>query len=104
MGGALILDGPVQMVGGPWFVSRATAVSSLLYAAGALALTAPWVLVAPFPLLSTQQEFSAVAAAALLAGLALGLMRERTRSIWPGVGVQLVALVLTAAFWLIWTG
>ncbi len=97
--GTVMLDARIQSVEGPWFVSRATGISALLYAAVTAALSVPWILLRPFPLLSFWQEAAAVTLCAGAAGLALGMIRERSLSLWPGVLLQLTAGVACAGFW-----
>ncbi len=82
--GLLILDSPVQSVAGRWFVSRPVWAAAILYALATLA-AAQLVIDGPPPLieLSTAARLGLCGAAALLAGLALGMIRERSVSVWP---------------------
>jgi hypothetical protein len=100
--GVLILDAPVQMPGGPWFLSRAAVVSALAYALAILAATPPWIFLSPAPWIAPVEEIALVVAAALSGGLALGVIRERSLSIWPGVALQILAVSAGAGFWLGW--
>ncbi len=85
--GVVILDAPVQRAGGRWFVSRPTVLSAVLYGlAGAIAWL-PTVVEGPRVLADVGLELGAVAAATTLGGLALGMMRERSLSIWPGAAL-----------------
>ncbi len=83
--GLIQLASPPRASERPPLVSRATVVSAALYA---------------FAMLAAQRPADAVptAVAALLAGLTLGALRERSRSLWPGIGAQLLAAAL--ALWL----
>ena len=82
--GLLVLDSPVQSVAGPWFVSRPVWASSVLYALATLAC-AQFLIAGPPPVieLSAAARLSLCGAAALLAGIALGMLRERSVSVWP---------------------
>ena len=100
--GVLILDAPVQTPGGPWFLSRAVVVSALAYALATLAATLPWMFLSPAPWIEPVEEIAVVAAAAFAGGLALGVIRERSLSIWPGVALQILGGFVGAGFWLGW--
>lgn len=93
--GLFLLDAKVQRVGGPWFVSRATLVSTALYAATVVA--AGEVLLGHSPLAQTPSGIVERAFGAVVAGFALGLIRERSSSILPGVGLQILGSLLLAA-------
>lgn len=87
MHGLLILDHPVQEVRGRWFVSRPTLASALLYALVTAVATQLWLAappVAAHPTLTAAVHWGLPAAGALVAGLALGMIRERSLSVWPG--------------------
>jgi hypothetical protein len=100
--GVLILDAPVQMPGGPWFLSRAAVVSAFAYALATLAATLPSIFLSPAPWIEPVEEIAVVAAAALAGGLALGVIRERSLSIWPGAALQILGGFAGAGFWLGW--
>jgi hypothetical protein len=94
--GLFVLDAPIQHPGGRWFVSRANAVSALLYAA--VTAFAGLFLLAPSPFVLPADTWGLAAfVGALVAGLALGVIRERTLSVWPGVALQIAAGLLLAA-------
>ncbi len=82
--GLLVLDSPVQSPGGRWFVSSPVWASALLYAA-ATVVAARGVIARPPPLLELDfaADLALCAAVALLAGIALGMIRERSLSLWP---------------------
>ena len=91
--GLLVLDSPVQSVGGRWFLSRPVSASAVLYATATV--IASWGLIAgppalPPPLdrvaqLGAAGQYGLCALGALVAGVALGVIRERSLSIWPAV-------------------
>lgn len=85
MHGLLILEDRVQSVGGPWFVSRPTLTTAVLYALVTAGVVALGVWIAP-PLFSLPGvgAWGPAALLALLSGLALGMIRERSLSVWPG--------------------
>jgi hypothetical protein len=91
--GMLLFCTRVQQTGGPWFLSRATAATAALYAGATVLLAAPLFAGSPLalPRAMPAQELALVGVSALVAGLALGMMRERSRSIWPGVLAQLLS-------------
>ncbi len=101
--GVLILDGPVQRPGGPWFLSRAASMSSVIYGLATVVVTLPWVLFAPTTWIDPVGEIATVAASATVSGLVLGIIRERSLSIWPGVALQGLAGLFAAGVWL-WMG
>jgi hypothetical protein len=85
--GVMILDAPVQRAGGRWFVSRPTVLSAILYGfAGALAWL-PTVVEGPRVFADVGLELGAVAALSTLGALALGMLRERSLSVWPGAAL-----------------
>ena len=100
--GVLILDAPVQMPGGTWYLSQADFVSAFAYTLAALATTLPWIFLSPAPWIEPVEEIAVVAAAAFGGGLALGVIRERSLSIWPGVALQILGGFAGAGFWLGW--
>ncbi len=97
--GSLLVQAPVQRVGGPWFVSQPNWISALLFGLITVAASLFWVLAEPIPMLAAVEEFSLVFGASVIAGLVLGVIRERSLSVWPCIGIQVVAGVATAACW-----
>ena len=88
---------------GPWHISRASAVSTALYATITVGASAMWMLASPAPILSLAEELAVVALAATAGGLALATIRERSLSLWPGVGLQFAGGLASLAFWY-WLG
>lgn len=82
--GLLVLDDRVQVVKGRWFISRPAFVSGLLYAiATGIFSWRGWIAGTPL----TQgllQDLGICSLAALVTGLALSMVRERSLSLWPG--------------------
>ena len=101
--GVLLLDSRLQHVEGPWHLSRAALVSTALYAVVTLGASAMWILASPAPLVSMAEEMAIVALAATVGGLALATIRERSLSLWPGVGLQLMGGLASLGFWY-WLG
>ena len=97
--GVLLLDSKIQHVGGPWHLSRAAVVSTVLYATVTVAVSTMWILASPAPIVSFAEEIAIVAFAATAGGLALAFIRERSLSLWPGVGLQVVGGLASLAFW-----
>ncbi len=97
--GTMILDGPVQLPGGRWFLSRSALVSTVVYALVTLLATAPWMIVSPIDVVDPGGEIAAVLGASLVGGLALAIMRERSLSIWPGFVAQAVGGFASVGFW-----
>ncbi|MCP4655428.1 MAG: hypothetical protein GY856_08420, partial [bacterium] len=91
--GLLILEAKVQSVRGRWFVSRPALVAGALYAGVTVAASQWWIAGSPLPLEAAWQR-GAVAGGALVAGVALAMIRERSLSIWPGVGALFAAGVV----------
>ena len=91
--GMLILDFNVQRVSGHWFISFPAFITATLYA-----MTTFWanrlgfIHNPSYPDLI--QEIALVFGGAFVAGLALGMIRERTLSILPGIGLQIAASLL----------
>ena len=85
--GLLILDHRVQGIGGAWFLSLPNAVAAVLFAAATATACRFWTAPLPFELPPEVAPWSwaIVFALALLAGLALGAIRERSLSLWPAV-------------------
>lgn len=86
--GQLVLEERIQVVGGSFFVSLPAAVTAALHAVLLPALAALW-WVGPAPQLAERLGglalWSTVAAGALVTGLVLGMVRERSLSLWPGI-------------------
>ncbi|MEM7410786.1 MAG: hypothetical protein AAF430_11170 [Myxococcota bacterium] len=103
--GMLSVDEPVQHPGGPWWLSRATWVSALAYAAVTSAFSIPTFFGTGLEQLglSSREMLAFVASSALLGGLALGVIRERSLSIGPGIALQLVGGLGALALWFSWT-
>ncbi|MFP6580259.1 MAG: hypothetical protein VCC02_10730 [Myxococcota bacterium] len=89
--GRALLTAPVERVGGPWFLSEANWGAALVYATICVLGSLFWVLGEPTALLSPFEEFTLIFGASLLGGLALGIVRERSLSLWPGVALQWLA-------------
>ncbi len=86
--GLLLLDFPVQRVAGRWFVSVPTLVSSAVCAVVAAAALGAGMLRLPFSTGSAWTAMALVIVGGLLSGLTLGMIRERSLSLWPGAVVQ----------------
>ncbi len=84
-------------------MSRAAIVSTALYALITLGASAMWILASPAPVVSLAEELSIVALAATAGGLALAAIRERSLSLWPGVGLQFLGGLASLGFWY-WIG
>jgi hypothetical protein len=97
--GLIQLDADVQTPGGRWHLSRATWVSAGLYALAAAAFSLPDPGLGLAPHVDAMGEVAVVTASTGLAGLALGAIRERSLSLWPGFVAQLVGALACAAFW-----
>ena len=96
--GILVLDVPVQRPGGPWLLSQAALVSALGYAVVA-PLFAISVLETQLPELSRWELLGGAVVLAFATGLVLGVLRERTLSLWPGLLIQLLGIgVATGLF------
>ncbi len=100
--GLLSLDFKVQHPGGPRFLSRAAVGSAFAYSAVATTVTAR-----ALPLsdltevgIGTSWALGCVAAAALLAGLILGVIRERSLSIGSGLLLQMLGVSAATFVWL----
>jgi hypothetical protein len=88
--GLLQLESRVMRVGGAWRISRAAAVQAVLYAALAAAVHAHSVGMEPFALRPEIPLLALLTASALVGGLALAAVRERSLSVWPAVGAQVL--------------
>ena len=100
--GLLSLDFPIQRPGGGKFLSRAAIASAFAYAAVATAVTARAPELADLAEVGVSASWSLgfVAAAALLAGLILGSIRERSLSIGSGLSLQMLGAAAATAAWL----
>jgi hypothetical protein len=100
--GLLSIDFPVQRPGGPRFFSRATVVSAFAYCAVATTVSARALPLADIAEIGVSPAWSLgfVAAAALLAGLVLGSIRERSLSIGSGLSLQMLGVAAATATWL----
>jgi len=97
--GLIQLDADVQTPGGSWHLSRATWVSAGLYTLAAAAFSLPEPGLGMAPHLDAMGEVAVLTASTGLAGLALGAVRERSLSVWPGFVAQLLGGLACAAFW-----
>jgi hypothetical protein len=97
--GSVMLESGAQSVGGPWFVSRATVVSGVLYAVVTAGASLSWIRASATEPLGSVERLLLVAAGALLAGSCLAMIRERSLSLWPGVALQTLGGVMCTAFW-----
>ncbi len=99
--GLLSLDFKIQYPGGPRFLSRATVISALAYAAVSTVVTAR-VLPEELAQIGITPPFALgfVAANALLAGLILGVIRERSLAIASGLSLQMLGIAGAACLWL----
>ncbi len=100
--GLLSVDFRIQHPGGPRFVSRAAVVSAIAYAAVATAVSLPALstrVVAALGL-GLPVSLGIVATSALVAGLVLASIRERSLSIAAGLVLQWAAILATAGLWL----
>ena len=96
--GIVLFDAEVQSVGGRWFVSGAVWSSALLYALATLVL---WYFgfasvsagVLAFGNPGVWGQAGVVGGSAFILGLALGMIRERSLSLWPGLVLHLLAVL-----------
>ncbi len=93
--GVWLLDAlPDPAAGG---VSAATLGSAAIYALVCAALVSQWIVV---PAASVGLDARLLCAgSAALAGVVLGVLRERTHSLWPGAAAQLAGSVLAYVLW-----
>lgn len=96
--GVLILDHAVQAPSGRWFLSIPNLVVAVLHTAFTAGLSFLWI-AGPVWQAPEPWKWGAWIAASLVTALALGAIRERSLSVWPGalaLGVgQLAAVVAT---------
>jgi hypothetical protein len=100
--GLLSLDYPIQYPGGSRFLSRAAVGSAVAYSAVATAMTAralPPVELAYLGV-SAPSVLGVAAGAALIAGLILGSVRERSLSIASGLSLQMLGVAVATGAWL----
>jgi hypothetical protein len=97
--GLFAVDHPTQRARGPWLLSRANLVSSLAYAVVAtpLAGAALESLTLSPPGWGALEPLAGVATLALAVGLVLGVIRERSQSLVPGIAVQVALVSIVAA-------
>ena len=88
--GWFLFQGPIQRVAGPWMFSRAASVSAFFYMLVYVAVALAWNITAANPFPQGSVEIAVIAAAALAAGAALAMIRERSLSLWPGVAFQVL--------------
>ena len=88
--GWFLFQGPIQRVAGPWLFSRAASVSAFFYMLVYVAVALAWNITAANPFPQGSVEIAVIAAAALAAGAALAMIRERSLSLWPGVAFQVL--------------
>lgn len=98
--GLLQLQSGVQTVGGPWRVSGANALAALLYSGAILSLSLRHPARPALGGLSALDWVLALVLGSFVAGLALGAIRERSLSLWPGAAAQLVGGLCGAALWM----
>jgi len=100
--GLLSIDYPIEHPGGPRFVSRAAFGSAVAYAAVATAMTARALPPAELADLgiTTPWMLGVAAASALIAGLLLGSIRERSLSIASGLALQVLGVAAATGAWL----
>ncbi len=102
--GLLVLDSPVQTVSGRWFVSRPVVAAAVLYALATVAAAQVLIGGAPdLPRLGAgAAELGLCGVAALVAGIGLGMIRERSLSLWPAVGAAIAggAVRFAVEIWL----
>ncbi|MEM9554213.1 MAG: CPBP family glutamic-type intramembrane protease [Acidobacteriota bacterium] len=91
--GLLVLDSPVQSPGGRFFLSRPALTVAALSATLLTVCHWLWLPLPPWPL-EGLEALGLVAFVSVVCGLALGVVRERSLSVWP------CALALTLAGWL----
>lgn len=95
--GWFLFQGPIQRVSGPWMFSRAASVSAFFYMLVYVAVALLWNITAANPFPRGPTEIAVIATAALAAGAALAMIRERSLSLWPGVAFQVLGGALGVA-------
>lgn len=91
--GQMVLEDRLSTPGSRWFVSRPTLVSGLLHPAFVALFMVLW-LPAPALPLEPALQWTVIVVAALVCGLGLGLVRERSLSLWPGVALLVAGALL----------
>jgi hypothetical protein len=94
--GWFLFHGPLQRVAGPWFVSRASMASALFYMLTSLLVSLSWHVSEADPFPHRPLDLAIFAIAGLAGGAALGMIRERSLSLWPGVLLQFIGGLLGA--------
>ena len=94
--GLLILDSPVQTTGSRWFVSSPVLASAVLYSLATVAASRFWIAGPPLAV-GIVEGLALTGVAALLVGIALGMIRERTLSLWPAVGAAITGGIARVA-------
>ncbi|MFT5442199.1 MAG: hypothetical protein ACI8W3_001241 [Myxococcota bacterium] len=95
--GWFLFQGPIQRVAGPWMLSRAASVSTFLYMVVYIAAALSWNITDATPFPMGALDVGIVAAAALVGGAALAMIRERSMSLWPAIGAQVIAAAFATA-------
>lgn len=96
--GCFAVDYPMQRPGGPWLLSRAAVISALTYAVVVVVAIGPEA-GSPIPPalgLSRIAVLGALGGLSFIAGLSLAVIRERSISLWPGVGLQALGVAAAA--------
>lgn len=88
--GWFLFHGPIQRVAGPWMFSRAASISTFLYMLVYLTVAFAWNIAAADPFPQSPVEVAVTAAAALAAGAALAIIRERSLSLLPCIAAQIL--------------
>jgi len=86
--GRLLFQGTVSHVKGPWLLSRATLISALLYSGVTLLVSCYWSLAEANPFAQSPLRLVLTFVGALAGGISLGVIRERSLSLWPGFALQ----------------
>lgn len=95
--GQLVLENQLSTPGASWFVSRPSLVAAFAHAVIVPLACAAWLAPIPWPL-TPWMQWPITAATAVVCGLLLGLVRERSLSLWPCV---LLLFLGAVARWLI---
>ena len=82
-----------------WLSFKKVNLTSIAASSITLMASAMWILASPAPAVSFAEELAIVALAATAGGLALATIRERSLSLWPGVGLQILGGLASLAFW-----
>ena len=95
--GMLIIDFKVQQVNSPWFVSPLAFITAILYAISTFVSHELNLLDPPLQPDMYGQD-AMLFGGAFIAGIGLGMIRERTLSIWPGFFLQVIAGLLRIVY------